>query len=74
MRMIKTDSSNLNSIGYDPDNHTLRVVFNSGIVYNYFDVAPGLVTQVLFAESQGSAFNSFVKNDKTIRYEKEDNG
>lgn len=72
MRMIKVESSNLHSIGWAEAGGTLRVVFNSGIAYNYFNVPASVAARVLFAESQGSVFNELVKSDKNISFEKEE--
>lgn len=38
MRMIPVDSSNLSAVGHDPVSQILRISFNSGGTYDYFDV------------------------------------
>lgn len=54
-------SSNLASVGYDPDSETLEVEFKNGLVYQYLNVPQIVVDQLLEAGSIGSFFNSQVK-------------
>lgn len=65
-RVIEADSSNIHSVAYDVDTHALDVYFHvSGAVvsqYRYFDVPAEVVTNLLFASSQGRAFIALVKN------------
>lgn len=64
-RRIGAESSNLNSVAYDVETRALDVWFaTEGRVtgrYRYTDVPPVVVTNVLFAPSQGKAFIELVK-------------
>lgn len=48
MKRQSVSSSNLRSVGYDPETKTLEVEFQNGSVYQYFNVPPqvykGLMT------------------------------
>jgi len=50
-------SSNINSIGYDPQSGTLEVEFTSGDVYQYFNVPEHLYNGLLQAASPGQFLN-----------------
>jgi len=54
-------SSNLAAVGYDLDSKTLKVKFNSGDIYHYFEVPPEVHEQLLLSPSIGKYFNQFVK-------------
>lgn len=62
MRLIPTQSSNLAGIGCDPDSGEVVVQFTNGKFYRYFGVPSEVVLSVLFSDSQGAAFNKFIKN------------
>ena len=55
-------SSNIVSIGYDPDTQTLEVEFNNGSVYQYFNIDQGIYDQLLAAPSKGQFLNTYIKN------------
>ncbi|MDM8127586.1 KTSC domain-containing protein [Paraclostridium benzoelyticum] len=61
MQMIPVSSSNLVSVGYDPQSMTLRVQFNSG-TYDYYNVPKNIFDGLLAATSKGSYHHSFIKN------------
>jgi hypothetical protein len=48
------DSSNLVSVGYDPNTHILEVEFKAGTVYEYKDVPLDIYTELMSAASKGS--------------------
>lgn len=54
-------SSNISSIGYDPDTQVLEVEFLNGGVYEYFDVPPDIHQTLMDSGSKGRALNEFVK-------------
>ena len=54
-------STNLRSVGYDPDSATLEVEFLHGGVYQYFDVPASRHKELMSARSQGSYFSTFIK-------------
>lgn len=61
--MVRTpvSSSNLKSIGYDPDNQILEVEFLTRAVYQYFKVPADVHRGLMEAESHGKYFNEYVK-------------
>ena len=62
MQRHPVSSTNLASVGYDPSNQTLEVEFNSGGVYQYFDVPEHVHEELLAAGSVGSYFARSIKN------------
>ncbi|HEX9028785.1 MAG TPA: KTSC domain-containing protein [Anaerolineales bacterium] len=52
------ESSMLASIGYDPKSQLLVVLFNSGKVYEYYNVPPEVYQGLMSAESKGGYMNS----------------
>ncbi len=53
MIMIDVDSSMLMSVGYDSTTKTLRSIFSSGKVYDYFEVPQEVYDQLISSESKG---------------------
>jgi hypothetical protein len=62
MTRVRVSSSNLASIGYDPDNQILEVEFRNGGVYQYFDVPEHVHRDLMAASSHGRYFGVYVKN------------
>jgi len=60
-KKLAVESSMITSFEYHKDEHVLLVEFNNGRVYAYEDIPAGLVTEILFADSLGKAFNELVK-------------
>jgi hypothetical protein len=58
---IRVRSSNLASVGYDPDAGVLEVAFHSGSIYRYFDVPEYLFHRLLEASSQGKFLDTYIK-------------
>lgn len=58
---IPVDSSNIKSIGFDEDSSTLEVEFNSGAVYQYFDVPFNVYNGMIEADSKGKYFAQHIK-------------
>lgn len=56
-------SSNIRSIGYDPQSKILEVEFTSGDVYQYFDIPKHLYDEFLRASSHGGFLN-----ENIVRY------
>jgi hypothetical protein len=54
-------SSNVASVGYDPDTMTLEVEFNEGWVYQYFDVPDAEYRNLVSAKSVGTYLNQNIK-------------
>jgi hypothetical protein len=54
-------SSNLRSVGYDPETQTMGIEFKSGGVYRYDGVPPALHAGLMGASSHGSYFHENIK-------------
>ncbi len=46
---------------YDPDSATLRVIFRSGMVYDYMNVPPAIYDAMKNAGSKGKYLNRHIK-------------
>jgi hypothetical protein len=55
-------SSNLVSVGYDPQSETLEVEFTISGVYQYFNVPPFMWERLMSADSVGRFFNLEIRN------------
>ena len=62
------ESSNLNSVGYEPDTKTLEIEFHDGGIYQYFDVPEHIHADLMSASSHGKYFHANIR--KNFRYEK----
>jgi len=62
MDRTTVSSSNLRSIGYEPESSTLEVEFNSGSVYQYHGVPQEVFDSLMQAGSKGTCFNANIKN------------
>jgi hypothetical protein len=62
-KMIRqpVQSSNINSVGFDSDDNTLQIKFNSGGIYNYYNVPKRVYTTMLAAPSKGKYFHKNIK-------------
>lgn len=54
-------SSNIASIGYDPDNMILEIEFLSGSVYQYYDVPQSIYDGLMTADSHGKFHAAYIK-------------
>jgi hypothetical protein len=61
MKRIPVSSSNVAAVGYDPNTQTLQVEFNSGSIYQYFDVPQTIYEALISAESVGKFLNAQIK-------------
>lgn len=62
MERVPVNSSNIASVGYEPDTSTLQVEFNNGTVYDYYDVPENTYTALIGAGSVGSYFHTNIRN------------
>lgn len=62
MQRIPVTSSDLNSVGYDSGSQTLEIQFNSGGVYQYFNVPSTVYEGLMSAHSHGKYFHAYIKN------------
>lgn len=68
MERIPVSSTNISSIGYNPQSAILEVEFTSGDVYQYFDVPEHLYQGLMNASSKGQFLNDYIKH--SYRYQK----
>jgi hypothetical protein len=61
MEREPVSSSNIISIGYDPDSETLEIEFKGGI-YQYFNVPQFIHERLMIADSIGRFFNAEIKD------------
>ena len=61
MERTPVSSSQIASIGYDPDQQILEVEFKGGGVYQYVDVPPETHAHLIGAQSVGQAFHSLIR-------------
>lgn len=61
MERVQVSSSNIASVGYDDKTSTLEIEFNSGHVYQYFDIPITMYEGLLSAGSVGRYFNETIK-------------
>lgn len=62
MERFPINSDALASLGYDMVRRVLEVEFTSGRVYQYFDVPPREVRQLIDAPSRGGYFSRCVRD------------
>lgn len=62
MQRYPVSSSNLASVGYDASSYTLEIEFNSGRVYQYFEVPEHIHQEFVSAASVGSYFARSIRN------------
>lgn len=60
MQTTTIDSTSLAEVGYEQDESTLRVQFQNGSTYDYFDVPANVYEGILKATSAGRFFNENV--------------
>jgi hypothetical protein len=58
---VTPGSSNITEFSYDPSTETLRVVFNSGGEYDYFNVPQSTHRMFQAAASKGEFLNRHIK-------------
>lgn len=54
-------SSNIASIGYDPENMILEIEFLNGSVYQYYDVPQSIYEGLMAADSHGKYLSTYIK-------------
>lgn len=62
MHREPVSSSNLRSVGYDDSTSVLEVEFNSGGVYQYYNVPTAVYQGLMNAPSHGRYFHTQIKN------------
>ena len=61
MQRQAVESTNIKSVGYDPEDEILEVEFHSGGVYHYVGVPPAVYEGLLAARSTGRYFGDFIR-------------
>ncbi|BBL67019.1 hypothetical protein MchiMG62_02000 [Methanoculleus chikugoensis] len=61
MQRQTVESTNIKSVGYDPEDEVLEVEFHSGGVYHYVGVPPDVYEGMLAARSKGRYFGDFIR-------------
>ncbi len=61
MQRQPVTSSNLRSVGYDPDSQALEIEFQTGRVWRYSTVPRSVYSALMAADSKGSYFNSYIR-------------
>ena len=74
MEMKPVKSSYLKSVGYDAEKAELRIEFNSGAIFDYFDVTPGEYDSLVYAESIGRHFSHNIKLQHSFKKFTEEEG
>jgi len=67
MNRIFVMSSDLQSVGYDPDTQTLEIEFKSGGIYQYYGVPETIYRQLITAASHGKFFHAHIKDKYRFR-------
>ncbi len=62
MERMPVSSSNISSIGYDPDLMVLEIEFHRGRVYQYQGVPIELYESLMQAPSHGRFFSAYIRN------------
>lgn len=62
MNRLPVTSSNMMSVGYDPETLTLEIEFSEGSIYQYSGVPRSVYTALMTATSKGSYFHAFIKD------------
>lgn len=68
MNRMAVSSTDVASIGYDPNTMTLEVEFKGGSVYHYMDVPDAVYQELMQASSKGKFMHANIKN--SYRYMK----
>lgn len=62
MERYAVASSNIRSVGFDPQTQTLEVEFLNGTVYQYYGVPEHMYQQIMQEQSKGRFLNTYIKN------------
>lgn len=67
MERQRVSSSDIATIGYDPNLSVLEIEFISGGIYQYLNVPENIYNGIMFASSHGSYFHQFIKDRFNFR-------
>lgn len=68
MNRIPVKSSNLRSVGFDPNVKILEIEFTNGGVYEYYNVPESVYRELMAASSHGKYFHANIS--KVFNYRK----
>ena len=60
-------SSNICSVGYEPETQTLELEFHGGGIYQYSSVPEAVYKGLMRAASKGSYFHDYIKDRYSFR-------
>ena len=60
MQLQTVDSSMVHAVGYDAATETLEVIFNSGKIYQYFQVPPNVYEELMSGSSIGGYMRDLI--------------
>jgi len=60
-------SSVIQAMRYDPAKHKLRVIFVSGVVYDYLDVPEAIYLEMKESGSKGTFLNQRIKKNYSFK-------
>lgn len=61
MQRQSVNSSNLSTVGYDPQTQILEIEFNHGGIYQYLNVPSYVYEELMDASSHGKYFDQNIK-------------
>lgn len=67
MNRMPVNSSNIASVGYDSSSNILEIEFNSGSIYQYFNIPESEYQNLMNASSHGKYFAAKIKNNYKYR-------
>ncbi len=67
MERQPVSSTSIHSVGYEPKKQVLEIEFQSGEVYDYFDVPREVYVDLMHADSHGQYFIQHIRDE--YRYE-----
>lgn len=66
MEHVSVNSSDLRSVGYDPNSQTLEIQFHNGL-YTYSNVPESVYNSLMSAGSHGKYFHQYIKGNYPYR-------
>jgi hypothetical protein len=67
MQRIPVNSSQLQSVGYEPSTNTLEVEFTDGAIYQYAQVPLHIYEELISADSKGNFFHDYIRPQYSFR-------
>lgn len=61
MNRTPVSSSNLASVGYEPESMILEIEFRNGGIYQYFNIPESVYSGLMSADSHGKYFDAYIK-------------